>query len=228
MKNLNALPEQLSSLLGFANKLALTPAERVVAALWELEQSAQFDASRKIPIFKPSEELECLQGQMKLLETELSRKTTLHISAEIRLRSVKKPRWWHYLIGFAFILESRQRHLATEEQKTASVMNACERDLAVVKSKFIRKELMEKRKHSDLITLVANRKAEAVSDLETVNAANNIIRKQPHMAFCGLEFIIHRARLAVEAARYEKDQDAALVETTKMDLAHSEFSYRLR
>jgi hypothetical protein len=204
LKRLDGLQDQLSTFLGRANMLAMTPGERITATLWEMEQEARFHFNREIPSFKFSERIGRLRADTKNLEAELSRKRDLHFDAELRLRKSPRPRWWHFLFGIAFIFERRLQQLNVAVRQAAGEVDACERSRRAAQSRLLREELSEKEQHAKLVSDITKRKQSAGPTLQLVGAANEIVRLQPAFAFCGLDFVLSRARVAVDQAREAK------------------------
>jgi hypothetical protein len=205
LRGLDEHQGRLSELLGRANTLAMKPAERVMAAIWHLEEQAQFDFHRVVPGFKFSEKVVNLRADLKNLEMNLSKIRDQHFDAELRFRKAPRVRWWHYLFGIAFIVERRFRMLEKDAQEAADDLVACERGLQTLNSKVLREEIAEKDRHAGKIKQIAERKRVAEATLEMVEAAYGILRQQPALAFGGVEFVLSRARAVLQ-----KEKEVAL------------------
>ncbi|MBN8954092.1 MULTISPECIES: relaxase/mobilization nuclease domain-containing protein [unclassified Rhizobium] len=217
---LNKDTARLSLLLGKANMAAMSAEERIAASLWEIEEQARFDFNRKVPVFACSEKTARLRIDVADKEKSVAKKWDTHFDAERRLGKAKRPRWWHYLLGIAFILERQQRHVASAFQQASDELKKCSSDLLVAKSKLVRQEFRDKEQHTALVQEITKRKEAAGPVLEQVAAANKIIRQHPLMAFCGLDFILAQARTRV------RDQQQA-EEKFENDLDNRRFGYGL-
>lgn len=210
LQKLDGYRDHLSTLLGKANLLAMSPDERLIATLWEMEEQARADLNRKIPIFEYSEETGCLRAEASGAENITNDKWTRLFTLERQLGKAKKPRWWHYLLGIAFVFERQQRRLVLAVQQASDQFDICKRDLELVKSKLLCQEAMDKKQHAALVESISKRRRAAGPMLEQVVAANEIIRLYPSLAFCGLSFILARAcaqvdeRKRIEAASEQK------------------------
>lgn len=203
---LNRDTDQLSLLLGKANMVAMPAEERIAASLWEIEEQARFDINRKVPVFACSEKTARLRTEVADIEKSVAKKWNTLFHAERRLGKTKRPRWWHYLLGIAFILQRQQRHLASAVQQASDELNNCSSDLEVAKSKLVRQELHDKEQHSARVQDVVKRKEAAGPLLTQVRTANEIIRQHPLMAFCGLDFILAQARPRVREQQRVKEK----------------------
>ncbi|WP_141720072.1 hypothetical protein [Rhizobium sp. YK2] len=205
--------DKLSLLLGKANMLAMSSEERIAANLWEMEEQARFDFNRTVPVFAYSETTARLRTEVADIEKSVAKKWDTLFVAERRLGKAKRPRWWHYLLGIAFILERQQRHLASAVQQASDELKNCSADLEAMNSKLVRQELHDKERHSALVQDVAKRKEASGPVLKQLAAANEIIRQNPQMALCGLNFILAQARARVrdqqrvEEKKIENDFD---------------------
>lgn len=198
LQKLDGYRDHLSTLLGKANLLAMSPDERLIAYLWEMEEQARADLNRQIPIFEYSEATDHLRAEVANLENNISDKWNRHFTLERRLGKIKKPRWWHYLLGVAFVFERQQRRLVSAVQHASNELEICRSDLESVKSKLLRQESIDKQQHATLVESISSRRRAAGPMLEQVVAANEIIRLHPSLAFCGLSFILARARAQVD------------------------------
>lgn len=198
LQKLDEYRNHLSTLLGKANLLAMSPDERLIASLWEMEEQARADLSRQIPVFEYSEETDQLRAEAAGLEIVATDKWTQLFTLECQLGKVKKPRWWHYLLGIAFVFERQQRRLVSAVQQASDELEICRRDLESVKSKLLRQEALDKQQHATLVESISSRRRAAGPMLEQVVAANDIVRLHPSLAFCGLSFILARARAQVD------------------------------
>ncbi|MBB2904350.1 hypothetical protein FHR76_000694 [Rhizobium sp. RAS22] len=211
--------DQLSLLIGKANMLAMSAEERIAATLWEMEERARFDFNRKVPVFAYSDKTAHLRAEVADIEKSVAKKWDTLFDAERRLGKARRPRWWHYLLGIAFILESQQRHLASAVQQASDELKNYTSNLEAVKSKLVRRELRDKEQHSALSQDIAKRKEVAGPVLKQVAAANEIIRQYPPMALCGLDFILAQARARV------RDQQQAEEKKVENDLENRRFGY---
>ncbi len=194
LTRLNSYTDQLSLLMGKVNVLAMTPEERIAVSLWEIEEQARADLNRRIPDFKVSEKTTGIRGEVADLETSAGKKWDILFDAERRLAKAPRARWWHYLLGIAFISERQQRQFKSAVQQASDALQTCNRELEALKKSLTRQEFQEKQKHANLVRDIAQRKQAAGPVLEQVAAATEIIRVHPAMAFCGLDFILARAR----------------------------------
>ncbi len=193
-------------LLGKANMLAMASEERIVANLWEMEEQARFDFNRTVPVFAYSEKTTRLRTEVAAIEKSVAKKWDTLFVAEQRLGKARRPRWWHYLLGIAFVVERQQRQLGSAVQQASDELRNCNSDLEKVKSKLVRQEVHDKEQHSALVQDIAKRKEAAGPVLNQVAAANEIIRQHPSMALCGLDFILAQARDRVRDQRRLKDK----------------------
>ncbi|CAN7634076.1 hypothetical protein LJR030_001731 [Rhizobium sp. LjRoot30] len=210
--------DQLSLLLGKANMLAMSAEERIIAALWEMEEHARFDFNRKVPVFEQSEKTARLLAEVADLEATVAQKWHKLFDAERRLDKVRRPRWWHYLLGIGFILERQQRHIASAVQQASDELEHSCSNLDAVKSKLVHQEVHDKEQHAALVRSIAKSKEAAGPVLRQVAVANEIIRQHPAMAFCGLDFILARACTNV------RDQQR-IEEKVESDLNNGRFGY---
>lgn len=211
--------DKLSLLLGKANMLAMPSEERIAANLWELEEQARFDFNRTVPVFAYSERTTRLRTEVAAIEKSVAKKWDTLFDAEQRLGKARRPRWWHYLLGIAFVLERQQRQLASAVQQASDELKNCSSDLEAVKSKLVRQEVHDKEQHAALVQDIAKRKEAAGPVLNQVAAANEIIRQHPPMALCGLNFILARARSRV------RDQQRVEEKKVENDLDNRRFGY---
>jgi hypothetical protein len=211
--------DKLSLLLGKANMLAMSSEERIAANLWKMEEQARFDLNRTVPVFAYSEKTARLRTEVADIEKSVAKKWDTLFVAERRLGKAKRPRWWHYLLGIAFILERQQRHLASAVQQASDELKNCSADLEAMKSKLVRQELHDKERHSALVQDIAKRKEASGPVLKQVAAANEIIRQHPQMALCGLNFILAQARARV------RDQQRVEEKKVENDLDNRRFGY---
>lgn len=188
---------RLSELLGRANTLAMTPAERVMASIWHLEEQAQYDFHRVSPVFKFSEKVTKLQTEIKSLEKKLLAARDRQFDARSRLRKAPRLRWWHYLIGVAFIVDRRFRALQDEEKESSDKVSACERSLHKLNVTVVNEETAEKRRHEAKVRKIVECKRDAGPTLELVEAAYDTLRLQPEYAFGGTDFVLLKARAAL-------------------------------
>ncbi|MDQ0321151.1 hypothetical protein QO002_003289 [Pararhizobium capsulatum DSM 1112] len=198
LAKLDGYSDQLSLLLGKANMLSMPQEERIIASLWEIEEQARADLSRHIPVLDYSEKTQRLRVEAADLEESSAKKWDQLFCAEERLRKAKRPRWWHYLLGIAFVFERQHRHLALVTQQASDELEACKHCLEAVKSKLLQQEVHDKQRHADLVRYIAQRKKAAGPTLAQVDAANEIIRLHPALAFCGLNFVLARATAQVD------------------------------
>ncbi|MBY5601737.1 hypothetical protein HFO50_11205 [Rhizobium leguminosarum] len=211
LKRLGRYQDQLSDLLGKANMLAMHPEERIVASLWVMEERALADLKRTIPVLEYSERTERLRVDAKDLDKSFAKKRGQLFDAELSLRNAKRPNWWHYLFGIAFIFERRHRHLELAVQQAFTELEKCERELEMVKSKLLRNEFQEKQQHVALVQDITERRRAAGSALEQVEAANDLIRLHPALAFCGLNFLLaHSLKKLDEKKRLKAQIDTSL------------------
>ncbi|MBY5736407.1 relaxase/mobilization nuclease domain-containing protein [Rhizobium leguminosarum] len=204
LTRLNSYRDQLSLLMGKVNVLAMTPEERIAVSLWEIEEQARADLNRRIPDFKVSEKTTGIRGEVADLETSAGKKWDILFDAERRLAEAPRPRWWHYLLGIAFIFERQQRRCMSAVQQASEVLHSCNRDLEALKKKLVRQEFQEKQEHANLVREIAQRKQAAGLLLEQVSAASEIIRVHPAMAFCGLKFLLARASDRIDEERQKE------------------------
>ncbi|MGV1899328.1 relaxase/mobilization nuclease domain-containing protein [Agrobacterium sp. 22-3674b3] len=198
--------DKLSLLLGKANMLAMSSEERIVANLWEMEEQARFDFNRTVPVFAYSEKTTRLRTEVAAIEKSVAKKWHTLFVAEQRLGKARRPRWWHYLLGIAFVLKRQQRQLGSAVQQASDELRNYNSDLEKVKSKLVRQEVHDKEQHSALVQDIAKRKEAAGPVLNQVAAANEIIRQHPPMALSGLDFILAQARDRVRDQRRLKDK----------------------
>lgn len=196
--------DQLSLLLARANVSAMVPVERTAATLWELEERARADINRKIPAFEASEKTERLRAEIADVEKSVARKWDKLFDVQRRLGKVKRPRWWHYLIGIAFLFERQQRHWASYAQLASDEYENSKSELETVKSKLVRQELQDKERHASLVREIAKRQQVAGETLGLVAAANDIICQNPPLAFCGVDFILSRARDRIDEEKWKE------------------------
>ena len=211
--------DKLSLLLGKANMLAMSSEERIAANLWEMEEQARFDFNRTVPVFAYSEKTTRLRTEVAAIEKSVAKKWDTLFVAEQRLGKARRPRWWHYLLGIAFILERQQRQLGSAVQQASDELRNCNSDLEAVKSKLVRQEVQDKEQHSALVQDIAKRKEAAGPVLNQVAAANEIIRQHPSMALCGIDFILAQARVRV------RDQQRVEEKKVKNDLDSRRFGF---
>lgn len=164
-----------------------------MAAIWHLEEQAQYDFHRVVPDFKFSETVTKLHVDIKSLERKLLTARDHHFNAELRLRKAPRVRWWHYLLCVAFIVERRFRTLEDDARQASDQVSGCERRLHRLNSKVVVEEIAEKRRHEAKIKEMVERKREAGATLELVEAAYGILRLQPGFAFGGTDFVLSRA-----------------------------------
>lgn len=219
LTRLNSYRDQLSLLMGKANVLAMTPEERIAVSLWEMEEQARADLNRRIPDFKVSEKTTGIRGEVADLETSAGKKWNILFDAERRLAKAPRPRWWHYLLGIAFIFERQQRRCVSAVQQASEVFHSCNRDLEALKKKLVRQEFQDKQEHANLVREIAQRKQAAGLLLEQVSAATEIIRVHPAMAFCGLNFLLARASARIDEERRKEPK-------TVMTLDNDGLSYK--
>jgi len=210
--------DRLSLLLGKANMLAMSSDERIAANLWEMEEQARFHFNRTVPVFAYSEKTTRLRTEVAAREKSVAEKWNTLFVAEQRLGKARRPRWWHYLLGIAFVLERQQRQLGSAVQQASNELKNCSSDLEAVKSKMVRQEFHDKEQHTALVQEIAKRKEAAGPVLEQVAAANDIIRQHPPMTFCGLDFILAQACTRV------RDQQR-VEEKVENDLDNPRFGY---
>lgn len=202
LKGLNKYTEQLSSFLGTANLLAMSGEDRIIASLWEIETRARADLNREIPAFECSEKTNRLRGKAAELEQSTAQKWDQCFQAELRLRKARRPQWWHYLVGVAFIFQRQQRRLVSELQHASDELDVCKRKLDSVKTQLFRQESLDKQQHAALVEDIVRRKHTAGPMLEQVAVANDLVRRHPALAFCGLSFVLARARAAVDERKH--------------------------
>jgi len=202
LQGLNKYTEQLSSFLGTANLLAMSGEDRIIASLWEIETRARADLNREIPAFECSEKTNRLRRKAVELEKSTAQKWDRCFHAEQRLRKARRPQWWHYLVGVAFIFQRQQRRLASELQHASDELDVCKCKLDSVKTQLFRQESLDKQQHAALVEDIVRRKHTAGPMLEQVAVANNLVRRHPALAFCGLSFVLARARAAVEERKH--------------------------
>jgi hypothetical protein len=198
IRTLGSHQTRLSELLGRANTLAMKPAERVIAAIWHLEEQAEYDLHRVLPVFKFSETVTRLHVDIKSLERKLLTARDHHFNAESRFRKAPRVRWWHYLLGVAFILERRFRALEDDAREASDQVSGCERSLYKLNSKVVAEEVAEKRRHETKIREIVERKRDAGPTLELVESAYDILRLQPGYAFGGTDFVLSKARAVLQ------------------------------
>lgn len=194
LTRLDSYKDQLSLLMGKVNVLAMPPEERIAVALWEIGEQARADLNRRIPDFEVSEETGRIRGEVADVEKIAAKKWDKLFAADLRLARAKGPRWWHYMLGIAFIFERRHRQLTSAVQQASDALKTCNSELESLKTKLVRQEFRDKHKHENLVRDIARRKQAAGPQLEQLAAANEILSAHPAMAFCGLDFILARAR----------------------------------
>lgn len=217
LTRLNSYRDQLSLLMGKVNVLAMTQEERIAVSLWEIKEQARADLNRRIPDFKASEKTTGIRSEVADLETSAGKKWDILFDAERRLAKAPRPRWWHYLLGIAFIFERQQRQCMSAVQQASEVLHSCNRDLEALKKKLVRQEFQDKQEHANLVREITQRKQTAGLLLEQVSAATEIIRLHPAMAFCGLKFLLARASARIDEERRKEPKTV----TTLDDDGHS-------
>lgn len=211
---LHKYTDQLSLLLAKANMLAMSAEERIAACLWEIEEQARFDSNRNVPVFAYSEKTARVRAEVADREKSLAKKWETLFDAERRFEKVRRPKWWHYLLGIAFVFERQQRHLALAAKQASDDLESCQRGLESAKTKLRHQEFQDKQRHTALVEDIATRKHAAGPILDQVNAANQIIRTQPAMVFCGLGFVLACARGRIDE---EKRKGAKMAKNLDSD-----------
>ena len=179
----------------------MKPAERVVASIWHLEEQAQYDFHRALPEFRLSETVTGLRAEIKSLDKELLIARNRHLDAELRLRKAPRVRWWHYILGVAFIMDRRLLARQDDEREASNQVSNCERSLHKLNTKVVTEEVAEKRRHDAKVKEIVERKRDAGLTLELVQAAYEIMRQQPGCAFGGTDFVLSRARAVLQEKR---------------------------
>lgn len=203
---LTGYTDQLSPLLGKANVLAMSAQERMALSLWEIEEKARFAFNRKFPVFACSDNTTRLQSEVTDVEKSVADKWERFFDAGQRLAMIRRPKWWHYLIGIAFILERQRRLAASAAQQASDDYDNSKAHLVALKSKLHRQEFDDKEQHSALVRSIAKGKEAAGPVLKQVAVAIEIIREHPPMAFCGLDFILAHARTRINNQQRVKEK----------------------
>lgn len=186
-----------------------------MASIWHLEEQAQYDFRRVPPVFKFSEKITKLQSEIKSLKRELLTARDRQFDAGSRLRKAPRVRWWHYLIGVAFIVERRFEALQDDERKASDQVSCFERSLHKLNLKVVTEEIAETRRHEAKIREIVVRKRDAGPTLELVESAYDILRLQPAYAFCGTDFVLLKAR----AVLHDKKEAALKASLSESNVA---------